>query len=77
MGQVFALGGELTFDMAIRIISFFCGVLFGAGGAVVAFYLQHSEISWSIVGVAALVMGILAVIFGRKFWETAVGLWPS
>lgn len=60
--------------MTVRIISFFCGALFGAGGAIVAFYLQHSDIWWSIVGLAALVMGVLAAIFGRKFWETAVGL---
>ena len=24
----------------------------------------------------ALVMGVLAALFGRRFWETAIGLWP-
>ena len=63
--------------MMIRIIAFICGAAFGAGGALIAFWLQHSDIWWSIVGLAALVMGILAALFGRKFWETATGLWPS
>jgi len=62
--------------MAIRMISFFCGAIFGGGGALLAFYFQHSEIWWSIIGLAAVVMGLLAALFGRKFWETAVGLWP-
>ena len=77
MAQLFSLGGKRAFDMAIRIIAFICGALFGAVGAVVVFYLQHLDIWWSIVGLAALVMGVLAAIFGRKFWESAVGLWPS
>ena len=63
--------------MAIRIIAFICGAAFGAAGTVIAFWLQHSEIWWSIFGLAALVMGILAALFGGKFWETAIGLWPS
>ena len=62
--------------MAIRMISFFCGAIFGGGGALFAFYFQHSEIWWSITGLAAFVMGTLAALFGRKIWETAVGLWP-
>ena len=62
--------------MAIHIISFICGALFGGVGAIIGFWLQHSEIWWSIVGLAALVMGILAALFGRKFWDTAVSLWP-
>lgn len=63
--------------MVIRIISFIIGALFGAAGALIGFWSQHSEIWWSIVSLAALVMGVLAVAFGRKFWETAIGLWPS
>ena len=64
-------------SMAIRIISFVGGALFGAGGAVVAFhFIEHSPVSWGIVGLAAGVMGMLAALFGRKFWETAIGLWP-
>jgi hypothetical protein len=61
----------------MKIISFLCGALFGAGGALVAFWLQHSEIWRSIVALAAVVMGVLAAAFGRKFWTTAVDLWPS
>lgn len=67
----------LLFSILIRIISFFCGSIFGAVGAIIAFYFQNSDIWWSIVGLAALVMGLLAALFGRKFWETAVGIWPS
>jgi hypothetical protein len=63
--------------MAIRIVAFIGGAMFGAVGALIAFWLEHSEIWWSVVGLAAVVMGVLAALFGRKFWETAVGLWPS
>jgi len=76
VAQLFSLGGKRAFDMAIRIISFICGVLFGAGGAVFAFYWSHSDIWWSIVGLAGLVMGVLAGVFGRKFWEHAGDFWP-
>lgn len=63
--------------MAIRIISFFGGALFGAGGAVLAFlFKEQSPVHWGIVGLAAIVMGLLAACFGRKFWDTAVGIWP-
>lgn len=60
----------------MRVIGFVGGAIFGGLGALIAFWLEHSEIWWSIVALAAVVMGILAVLFGRKFWETAVGLWP-
>ena len=63
--------------MALRIISFICGGLFGAIGAIIRFHFwEHSEIHWGIVGLAAMVMGILAASFGRKFWNTAGGIWP-
>jgi hypothetical protein len=59
-----------------RIISFFCGALFGAGGALFMFWLEDSDIGWSVVGLAAFVLGVLATIFGRKTWEAVVALWP-
>jgi hypothetical protein len=63
--------------MAIRIISFLAGGLFGSVGAIIAFHwFEKSEIHWGIVGLAALAMGILAAAFGKKFWETAIGSWP-
>ena len=63
--------------MIIRFISFFCGALFGAGGAILVFrFSEHAPIHWGIVALAAAVMGVLAALFGRKFWDTAVGLWP-
>jgi hypothetical protein len=63
--------------MIIRIISFLCGALFGAGGAVLVFrFAEHAPVDWGIVGLAAVIMGFLAALFGRKFWDTAVGLWP-
>jgi len=63
--------------MAIRTILFFGGALFGAGGAVLLFcFVENSEIHWGIVGLAAGVMGVLAALFGRKFWDTAIGIWP-
>jgi hypothetical protein len=33
-------------------------------------------VHWGIVGVAALVMGVLAVLLGKKFWDVAVDIWP-
>jgi hypothetical protein len=63
--------------MAIRVISFFGGALFGAGGAVLVFrFVEHSPVHWGIVGLAAVVMGLLAALFGRKFWDTAITMWP-
>jgi hypothetical protein len=63
--------------MIMRIISFFCGALFGVGGAVIIFrFVEHSPVHWGIASLAGGVMGVLAALFGRKFWETAVGLWP-
>ena len=63
--------------MVIRVILFLCGGLFGTGGAVLVFrFVEHAPVNWGIVGLAAVVMGSLAALFGRKFWDTAVGLWP-
>jgi hypothetical protein len=62
--------------MAIRIISLFCGALFGVEALLWRFAFS-SEIWWSIIGLSAVVMGVLTAVFGRKFWETAVGLWHS
>jgi len=63
--------------MAIRSFSFLVGGLFGTVGAIVGFHwFEKSEIHWGIFALSALVMGILAVAFGKKFWETAIGLWP-
>jgi hypothetical protein len=63
--------------MTFRIISFVCGALFGGGGAVLTFrFVEHSAVHWGIVGLAAIVMGFLAALFGRRFWDTAIGLWP-
>ena len=59
-----------------RIIAFSCGVLFGAVGALFAFWLEDSDSVWSVVGLAAFVLGVLAAIFGRKTWEAVVNLWP-
>jgi hypothetical protein len=63
--------------MFVRIILFVCGALFGAGGAMLAFrFIENSPVHWGTIGLAAIVMGLLAALFGRKFWEIAVGLWP-
>ena len=63
--------------MIVHIVSFICGALFGASGALLAFrFVEHSPVHWGIVGLAAVVMGFLAALFGRKFWEAVVGLWP-
>ncbi len=63
--------------MTVRIIAFICGAIFGGGGALVALWLERSDVWWSIVGLAAVVMGLLAALFGRRFWDAAIGLWPS
>jgi hypothetical protein len=63
--------------MTIRFISFLCGALFGIGGAIITFLLiEKSEVNWAIVSLCGFVMGGLAALFGKKFWETASGLWP-
>src|SRR5664280_3004540 len=50
-------------NMAIRMISFFGGALFGAAGAVVVFrFVEGSPVHWGIVGLAAIVMGLLATL---------------
>ena len=62
--------------MVIRLISFVCGALFGATGAVIRFYwMEKTVVHWGIVGLAALVMGGLAALFGKKFWEIAGAKW--
>ena len=55
--------------MATRIISFFAAAFLGAGSTVLAFYLDNSDIWWSIVSIVALVMGVLAFWLGKLFWE--------
>jgi hypothetical protein len=62
--------------VAIRFIGFLGGSVFGAVGAIIGFWFEHFAISWWIVALCALVMGLLAAAFGRKFWDTAVGIWP-
>jgi hypothetical protein len=63
--------------MAMRIISFLIRAIFGAAGAIIQLHwFEKSEIHWGIVGLSALVLGTLATLFGKKFWETALGLWP-
>jgi hypothetical protein len=63
--------------MIIRVVPAVTGALFGAGGAVLHFlFIERSSVNWGIVGLAAVVMGLLAALFDRKFWDTAVRLWP-
>jgi hypothetical protein len=62
--------------MAIRIIGFICGASFGAVGAMVNFWWQNSELNWGIVGLVALVFGVVSASFGKEFWETATSIWP-
>ncbi|HXR04439.1 MAG TPA: hypothetical protein VN836_07005 [Verrucomicrobiae bacterium] len=63
--------------MVIRLVSFAAGAAFGAVGTIINFlWIEKSEIHWGIVGLSALVLGTLAALFGKKFWETAIGLWP-
>lgn len=70
-------GGVGRFNMAIRIISFVGGALFGAGGAILVFhFVEQSAVHWGITALAAIVMGLLAALFGRKFWDTAISIWP-
>jgi hypothetical protein len=76
VAELGSLGGSER-AMVIRIVSFVCGALFGAGGAVLIFYFkEHAPIHWGLVGLAAFIMGLLAALFGRKFWDIAVNLWP-
>jgi hypothetical protein len=62
----------------MRIISFVGGALFGAGGAVLVFrFVEHSPIHCGMVGlVGVIIMGLLAALLGRKFWDNAISIWP-
>jgi len=63
--------------MTIRLFSFLGGAIFGSGGAILVFcFVEKGGIHWGIVGISGLVMGCLSVLLGKKFWDTAVGLWP-
>ena len=63
--------------MIIRVISFFAGAIFGGLGALAIFHVvEHSSAEWRIVGLAAVVMGLLAAAFGKKFWDVALTIWP-
>ncbi len=64
--------------MVVRLVSFCGGGVFGGVGAILAFWFnEHSPAHWGIVGLAAFVMGCLAALFGRRFWEIALTHWPQ
>jgi hypothetical protein len=61
----------------IRVIAAACGALFGAVGATILFLVQeHAPIDWKIVALVAVITGGLAAAFGKRFWDTSLGLWP-
>ncbi len=61
------------FNMAIRIISFLGGVILGGGGAILSFNPPR----WGIVGLVALITGLLAALFARKFWDIVMTIWAN
>jgi len=54
----------------------FLEVRFSALATLVFHFVEQSPVHWGITGLAAVVMGLLAALFGRKFWDTAISIWP-
>jgi len=63
-------------EVILRLIMFSAGALFGAVPLLICYWWNSTEIDWRTVALAAGVMGVLAALFGKKFWETAISLWP-
>ncbi len=61
--------------MMARLMAFGCGALVGAFGTIVSCWFHYGEIFWWSVGFGALVFGLLAAIFGSKFFETLFSRW--
>jgi len=59
-----------------RLICFGLGALLGAFGTIVHSWFEYHEIYWWVVGLGALVFGILGAIFGEKLLGKAFGQWP-
>jgi uncharacterized membrane protein len=55
---------------------FLAGALFGAVPLLISYWWNSEEIVWRTVALVAVVMGVLAALFGKKFWETATAQWP-
>jgi len=63
--------------MGTRIISFLAGAAFGAVCAMVVVHVGGDlRDNWGIVWLAATGMGLLSALFGKKFWELVLTLWP-
>jgi hypothetical protein len=75
--RVVRVGFFRFLSMAIRIISFLAGAIFGAVASLVVFHvIEDSLAQWGIIALAAPLMGLLAALFGRKLWDVALNLWP-
>jgi Na+/proline symporter len=71
----------LGFEFGGDIREMVASALFGFSVPVCFAYSFHArrrapDRRAALAGLAAGVMGFLAALFGRKFWDTAVGLWP-
>jgi hypothetical protein len=62
--------------MIPRLAAFGAGSLIGALGTIVHSWFEYHEIYWWVVGLGALVFGLLAAIFGGKFFERVFLHWP-
>jgi uncharacterized membrane protein len=63
-------------EFIVRGIMFTAGALFGAVPLLISYWWNSEEIVWRTVALVAVVMGVLAALFGKKFWETATAHWP-
>jgi uncharacterized membrane protein len=63
-------------EIILRLIMFTAGALFGAVPLLISYWWTSEEIVWRTVVLVAAVMGVLAALFGKKFWENAIAHWP-
>ncbi len=63
--------------MTVRIISFLAGALFGALCTLGMLHVVGDlHTNWWVVCVVAAGMGLLALLFGKRFWEMVLTIWP-
>ena len=63
-------------EVILRPIVFTAGALFGALPLLISHWGNDEEVVWQPVRLVAVVMGVLAALFGKEFWEDAIAHWP-
>ncbi len=63
--------------MNTRIISFCAGATLGLVAMLLVFHVfADLRTNWGIVVPVSIVLGLLASVFGKKFWEFLLNIWP-